>query len=397
MATRHFVTGLQTAFYGDIHLHHFQNASGQFIALRQFFAFFFKRQIETVARLFQRVFRAFQLGRNFFFGWANIEPMETIDRCQISLVNLRTFGQFLRATIGDFAQQQFLDTVKRVGFHDTQLVVQIQTETLQLIVNNLLGTAVALNAFAGEDLHVNHRTLRTLVHAQRSVFHIAGFFTEDGTQQFFFGRERSFTLGCHFTDQRIAGHDFRTHVDDAGIVQTVELLFGQIGNIAGNFLRAQLGITRHDHEFFDVDRGVAVFCHHTLANQNRVLEVITVPRHKRDQHILTDSDFAQVGRSTVRHHIAFLQAVALLHDGTLVDVGILVGTLVFDEVVNIHTHFTGNCFIVVHAHHDTGGIHVIHDTATVCSHHRTRIHRRNALNARADHRFFRAQNGNRLT
>ena len=323
--------------------------------------------------------------------------METIDRCQIGFINLRTFGQLLGAAIGDFTQQHFFDTVKRIGFHDPQLVVQIQTETLEFVINNLLGAAVTLDAFTGEDLHVNDRTLRTLIDPQGGVFYIAGFFTEDGTQQFFFGREGGFTFGRDFTHQRIAGHDFRTHIDDAGIVQTVELLLGQVGNIAGNFLRPQLGITRHDHEFFDVNRGIAVFCHHTLANQNRILEVIAVPRHKGDQHILTDGDFAQIGRSTIRHHIAFGQAVTLLHDGALVDIGILVRTLVFDEVVDVHTHFTRHSFRVIHTHHNTGGIHVIYDTTTHGRNDGTGIHRSNALNPRTDHRFFRTQHRNRLT
>ena len=158
----------------------------------------------------------------------------------------------------------------------------------------MLSTLVAHDAFTGEDLHVDDRTLRTLAHAQRCVFHIAGLFAEDRAQQFFFGCQCGFAFWRDLADQCVAGLHFCTHVDDAGVIQTVELLLSQVWNIACDFFCTQLGVTRHHHEFFDVDRGVAVFCHHALADQDRVFEVVAVPRHEGDQHVLTDGDFAEV-------------------------------------------------------------------------------------------------------
>jgi hypothetical protein len=46
------------------------------------------------------------------------------------------------------------------------------------------------------------------------------------------------------------------------------------------------------------------------------------------------------------------------------DVGVLVRTLVFDEVINIDTNFTRLCFSVVYSHHDTGGIDIVNHTTT---------------------------------
>jgi len=40
--------------------------------------------------------------------------------------------------------EQLLNTVKRVGFHDAHLVVQVQAEALELVVDDLLGALVAL-------------------------------------------------------------------------------------------------------------------------------------------------------------------------------------------------------------------------------------------------------------
>jgi hypothetical protein len=53
----------------------------------------------------------------------------------------------------------FFDPVEGVGLDDAQLVVQVQAEALELVVDDLLGALVALDAFAGEDLHVDHGAL----------------------------------------------------------------------------------------------------------------------------------------------------------------------------------------------------------------------------------------------
>ena len=91
-----------------------------------------------------------------------------------------------------------LDTVEGIVIENTQLVVQIQAVAFQLGVNNGLGTFVALDAFAGKYLYVDYRAAHAGGHTQRGIFHIGGFFTEDGTQQFFFRRELGFAFGRYF-------------------------------------------------------------------------------------------------------------------------------------------------------------------------------------------------------
>ncbi len=148
-------------------------------------------------------------------------------------------------------------------------------------------------------------------------------------------------------------------------------MLSQVGDVARDFFGTQLGVASHHDEFLDVDGGVAVFRHHTLADQNRVFEVVAVPRHEADQHVLADRNLAQVGRGTIGNHIAFGQHVALLDDGALMDVGVLVGALVLDEVVDVDTHFTGHRLVVVDPDHDTGGIDIVDLAATTRGHHRT--------------------------
>ena len=391
MTAGHLVTRLQTTLDGQVDLDHLQHARGQLVALRQLLALFFESQVEAVAGLLQRVLDGLELCRNVVFRGADVEPVELLDAVQIGLVELGALGQLLRATVGDAADQQLLDTVERVGFDDAQLVVQVQAEALEFIVDDLLGALVALDAFTREDLDVDHGAGAALIHAQRGVLHVRSLLAENRAQQLLFRRQRGLTLGRDLADQRVAGLDFGTHVDDARLVEAVQLLFRQVRNVARDFFGTELGVARHHHEFFDMDRGVAVFGHHALADQDRILEVVAVPGHEGDQHVLTDGDFAQVGRRAVGNHITLGQQVAALDDGTLMDVGVLVGTLVLDQVVDVHTDFTGHGFDVVHADHDAGCIDVIHDTAAGCRHDRARVDRGNAFDTGADHGLFRTQ------
>src|SRR5690606_9143305 len=97
--------------------------------------------------------------------------------------------------------------------------------------------------------------------------------------------------------------------------------------------------------------------------QNRILEVVAVPRHEGDQHDLAERELPQIGRRTNGQHVATGDEIATLHDGTLVDVGVLVRTRVLGQVVDVDTDFTGHVFRVVHANHDTLGVDVVHDAA----------------------------------
>ena len=175
------------------------------------------------------------------------------------------------------------------------------------------------------------------------------------------------------------------------------MLLAQVGDVASNFFSTQLGVTRHHHEFFDVDRGVAVLCHHALADQDRVFEVVAVPWHEGHQHILTNGDFAQIGRSAVGNHVTLGELVALLDDGTLVYVGVLVGALVLDQVVDIHTYFAGLRLCVIHADHYTGCIHVVNQTATRRNDHGTGVNRCNSLDTSANHGLLGTQHRHCLT
>ena len=72
----------------------------------------------------------------------------------------------------------------------------------------------------------------------------------------------------------------------------------------------ELGVARDDRQFLDVDRGVAVVGDDALGDQDRVLEVVAVPGHERDQHVLAERQLAHVGRGAVGDHVALGDDVA---------------------------------------------------------------------------------------
>ena len=118
----------------------------------------------------------------------------------------------------------------------------------QVIVDDGLGALVALDAFAGE--HLTSMTVPAIPDGTRSeVSFTSKPFAEDGAQQLFFRRQLGFALRRDLADQHVAGFDFGADVNDAGIVQTGKLGFAEGGDIAGDFLRSELGVAGDDRQF----------------------------------------------------------------------------------------------------------------------------------------------------
>ena len=132
-----------------------------------------------------------------------------------------------------------------------------------------------------------------------------------------------------------------------------ERLLAHVRDIGGDFFGTQLGVTRDARQLLDVDRGVAVFLHDALGEQDRVFEVVAVPRHEGDQHVLAERELAQIGRRTVGQRVALRHDVTDVHQRTLVEVGVLVGTGVLGQRVDIDAGIVVADFFFVHAHHDT--------------------------------------------
>src|SRR5207237_8179193 len=125
-------------------------------------------------------------------------------------------------------------------------------------------TLVLVDAVTVEDPHFHDRALHARRHPQRGVADVGGLFAEDRAQQLLFRRHRAFALWRDLADQDVAGADFRADIDDAGLVEVFQRFFRNVRNVAGDFLRAQLGVTGHHLELLDVYRGEDVVLHDAL-------------------------------------------------------------------------------------------------------------------------------------
>ena len=146
-----------------------------------------------------------------------------------------------------------------------------------------------------------------------------------------------------------------------------------------------------------MDRGITVFGNDALGDQDRIFEVIAVPRHERDQHVLTEGEFALVGRRAIGNHIALGDHITDLDHRALVDVRVLVGTGVFGQVVDIDTDFTRYGLVIVHTDDDTTGVNVVNLATTAGNHGSPRVDCDGTLDAGTHQRLFRTQARNRLT
>src|SRR3546814_10607149 len=59
-------------------------------------------------------------------------------------------------------------------------------------------------------------------------------------------------------------------VDDAGLVEILEAFLADVRDVAGDFLRPQLGVAGHHLEFLDVDRGEDIVLGDPLGDQDRI-------------------------------------------------------------------------------------------------------------------------------
>src|SRR5439155_6762421 len=151
---------------------------------------------------------------------------------------------------------------------------------------------------AGKDLHVDYGAVDSRRGNQRSVFHVGGLLTKDCAQQLLFSGQLRLALGRDFAHQNRSGFDLSADANDAALIQIAQHVFAYVRDVASDFFRAQLRVTRFDLELLDVNRSVIVLFHQTLGNQNRVFKVVTAPGHERDQNVAAERQLAPVGTRT---------------------------------------------------------------------------------------------------
>ena len=230
---------------------------------------------------------------------------------------------------GDFVDlgDHLLEDADGPLIHFLFVFVDVLLENLLLLVGHV--------HTAAEPLGCDDDALFTGGHFEGIVFHVFTGAAEDRVQQFFFGGQFAFALGGNLADKYIAGADTGADSDDAGFIQIRQGTFGDVGDVAGEFLAAKLGLANFDIVFLDVDGGEDIFLHETLTDDDGVLKVVAVESEECDQHIAAQRQFALMGGCAVGDDLALLHALAFFHDRLLVEAGALVEADEFAEDVFI--------------------------------------------------------------
>src|SRR5439155_10298389 len=133
------------------------------------------------------------------------------------------------------AFQQLLQALGALVTQDTFFVLEIAVHSLFLHLQNLLRALIQLSTLAREHFAIHNRALNAGRAVKRGVFNIAGFFTEDGAQQFFFRSELRFALWRHFADQNVTRLYGRANANNAALIEVTQERFGDIWNISSDF------------------------------------------------------------------------------------------------------------------------------------------------------------------
>ena len=192
-----------------------------------------------------------------------------------------------------------------------------------------------ITLFTGVDAHIHHAATLGAGHPQRVVAHIARLLTEDRAQQLLFRRLIGFTLGRHLAHEDVATLNESAYADDAHLVKIAQVFLSDVGNFAGDLLRSELGLTRFDLVLLDVNRGVEVVGDQTLADQQRVLVVVTLPGHISDQNVLTQGDLTAFTGRAIRHHLTDDHRITTADDRSLVQASVLIGALILLQEMGV--------------------------------------------------------------
>ena len=161
-----------------------------------------------------------------------------------------------------------------------------------------------------------------------------------------------------------------------------------VRDVAGDFLRPELGVARLDLELLDVDRRVVVVLHHPLGDEDRVLEVVAAPRHERDEHVPAERQLAELGARTVAEHLPLVHLLADPDDRLLGDAGVLVRPLELRHRVDVGAHLLADVVfgLALDADDDALAVDVVDGARPARHDDRARIARGDVLHAGADKR-----------
>src|SRR6266478_214665 len=256
VAAGHLVADGKLALHGDIDLDQLDDARRQFVALLELILALLGDLAEHVdlprGHLFdfldfldeQRIFfielQALEVARGDFF--------DNLAR-QLDALGQQALVGLLVVQVGleNLAAEQIVQALEPLIREDADFVGEVFLQLENLRGFDGLVALVFFSALAGEDLDVHDGALDARRAIERSVADVAGL------------------------------HDC-ADADHAALVEVAKEGLADVGNVASDFLGAELGVARFDFVLLDVNRGVVVVLHQFFADENGVFEVVAAPR-----------------------------------------------------------------------------------------------------------------------
>src|SRR5882672_7841701 len=394
--TGHLVAGLHAALHREVDLDHLEHARREIVARRDLGLLLLEALVELLALRAQALHGLLEQHGGLVRLHTDLEPLLARQRIEILLGDLCAPGQGVRGPHGDLADQRIADPVIDFVLEGALLVVQVLSHRLELLALDRQRAAVLLDAVAREHAHVDDGAIHAGRHSQRRILNVGCLLAEDRPQQLLFRRELGLALRRDLAHQNVAGAHFRADERDAALVELGQSRVAHVRDVGRDLLGPKLGVARDAGKLLDVDRRETILLDHALRDQDRVLEVVAVPRHERDEQILAERELAHARRRTVGQHVALLDVVARLHQRPLVDAGVLIRAGVIREVVDVDAGLARLRLLVLDAYNNARRVDRVDDAAAARDHGDARVDGHRTLHARADERRLGAQRRDRL-
>ena len=184
VTTGHFVPRLDFALHGDKDLNHLHHAWLQIIPALQFIDLIVKSGVDFAQAGFKFLIQGGDAVHDHGILNHNFGPLvfgHGVQRGGIQ--SLSPFGAC--GFFHNLTRQPRGQTVIIAGFNDPALRIPLPRQGINAGLLQRHGPLVLVNTGAGENPHLNHRPRHPGRQAQGCVAHIAGFFPENGSQQFF--------------------------------------------------------------------------------------------------------------------------------------------------------------------------------------------------------------------
>src|SRR6185369_14514694 len=172
---------------------------------------------------------------------------------------------------------------------------------------------------APEFADLDHLAALAVGQAQAGVLHLARLLTEDRAEEALLRRQLGLALGRDLADEDVAGANLGADVDDALLVEVLEGLLADVGDVAGDLLGPELRVARLDLVLLDVDAREQVVTDEAVADDDRVLVVATLPAHERDEHVAAEGELAHLGRARVGDGLPIGDAITDVDDRAVLD------------------------------------------------------------------------------